>query len=147
MKKRTTLFFFIAVLLLCLGSKHVKLQRVSIIITGNLGDLFHSIESEQIRKNNIAQLNTVLKQIFKLYPESIVVDTGNFFNWLDVTERCEKSPAIAHFRTHRYDVINFGARDLFLSKSLTLWECPFPCLLYTSPSPRDRTRSRMPSSA
>ena len=28
-------------------------------------------------------------------------------------------------------------------------ECPDhrPCLLYTSPSPRDRTRSRMPSSA
>ena len=25
------------------------------------------------------------------------------------------------------------------------WVCP--CLLYTSPSPRDRTRSRMPSSA
>ena len=24
---------------------------------------------------------------------------------------------------------------------------PHPCLLYTSPSPRDRTRSRMPSSA
>ena len=27
-----------------------------------------------------------------------------------------------------------------------LAEC-VPCLLYTSPSPRDRTRSRMPSSA
>ena len=26
-------------------------------------------------------------------------------------------------------------------------ECCIPCLLYTSPSPRDRTRSRMPSSA
>src|SRR5665811_1319671 len=26
-------------------------------------------------------------------------------------------------------------------------QCPFTCLLYTSPSPRDRTRSRMPSSA
>ena len=25
--------------------------------------------------------------------------------------------------------------------------CPDSCLLYTSPSPRDRTRSRMPSSA
>ena len=25
--------------------------------------------------------------------------------------------------------------------------CAYPCLLYTSPSPRDRTRSRMPSSA
>jgi len=29
-----------------------------------------------------------------------------------------------------------------------IWLLPFyPCLLYTSPSPRDRTRSRMPSSA
>ena len=26
-------------------------------------------------------------------------------------------------------------------------DCPSSCLLYTSPSPRDRTRSRMPSSA
>ena len=26
-------------------------------------------------------------------------------------------------------------------------EAGIPCLLYTSPSPRDRTRSRMPSSA
>ena len=28
-----------------------------------------------------------------------------------------------------------------------VWGVPLPCLLYTSPSPRDRTRSRMPSSA
>ena len=28
-----------------------------------------------------------------------------------------------------------------------LWEEYYDCLLYTSPSPRDRTRSRMPSSA
>ena len=27
------------------------------------------------------------------------------------------------------------------------WTINNPCLLYTSPSPRDRTRSRMPSSA
>ena len=30
---------------------------------------------------------------------------------------------------------------------LTLNYVAIPCLLYTSPSPRDRTRSRMPSSA
>ena len=29
----------------------------------------------------------------------------------------------------------------------TFWKRTSPCLLYTSPSPRDRTRSRMPSSA
>ena len=27
------------------------------------------------------------------------------------------------------------------------WKSAWTCLLYTSPSPRDRTRSRMPSSA
>ena len=33
---------------------------------------------------------------------------------------------------------------------ILVWDLPtqsFICLLYTSPSPRDRTRSRMPSSA
>ena len=34
-----------------------------------------------------------------------------------------------------------------LSKELSHSVEPFLCLLYTSPSPRDRTRSRMPSSA
>ena len=36
--------------------------------------------------------------------------------------------------------------DLILGKKAEL-EKPQSCLLYTSPSPRDRTRSRMPSSA
>ena len=31
--------------------------------------------------------------------------------------------------------------------SVTILTKDMPCLLYTSPSPRDRTRSRMPSSA
>ena len=30
---------------------------------------------------------------------------------------------------------------------MMFWAGAFGCLLYTSPSPRDRTRSRMPSSA
>ena len=32
-------------------------------------------------------------------------------------------------------------------EKLQCWEREGSCLLYTSPSPRDRTRSRMPSSA
>ena len=34
-----------------------------------------------------------------------------------------------------------------LVDSVRALEGPFPCLLYTSPSPRDRQKSRMPSSA
>ena len=33
------------------------------------------------------------------------------------------------------------------NKAVWFWYHPYDCLLYTSPSPRDRTRSRMPSSA
>ena len=33
------------------------------------------------------------------------------------------------------------------SKSLPITKCNYNCLLYTSPSPRDNTTSRMPSSA
>ena len=51
--------------------------------------------------------------------------------------------------------IDFTARDLQekCKEKGTPWEIAksfehsSPCLLYTSPSPRDRTRSRMPSSA
>ena len=35
-------------------------------------------------------------------------------------------------------------KGFFANENLT---DPWDCLLYTSPSPRDRTRSRMPSSA
>ena len=41
----------------------------------------------------------------------------------------------------RYDLLKEGAIALVVVSLLTV------CLLYTSPSPRDRTRSRMPSSA
>ena len=34
-----------------------------------------------------------------------------------------------------------------IQRSDRLWEHFFACLLYTSPSPRDRQKSRMPSSA
>ena len=34
-----------------------------------------------------------------------------------------------------------------IDKSMRLWQLDNACLLYTSPSPRDRQKSRMPSSA
>ena len=60
-------------------------------------------------------------------------------------------------RTYFFDVKSTRGRDLFLtiteSKKHTHedgtahYDKHKICLLYTSPSPRDRTRSRMPSSA
>ena len=47
----------------------------------------------------------------------------------------------------RYRVMVEVEYLISLSKEKKLDGLPLICLLYTSPSPRDRTRSRMPSSA
>ena len=49
-------------------------------------------------------------------------------------------------------VANHGEKALKIAQSATppdliLLDIMMPCLLYTSPSPRDRQKSRMPSSA
>ena len=41
-----------------------------------------------------------------------------------------------------FHIVGIAGGYQFMTKSAY-----YPCLLYTSPSPRDRTRSRMPSSA
>ena len=48
-----------------------------------------------------------------------------------------------------YHLTKLGWKDVVLleRKQLTSGTTWHACLLYTSPSPRDRTRSRMPSSA
>ena len=65
-------------------------------------------------------------------------------------------PAVKNFRElSRQLELDVGARDLLqqfqqLVEQLSYKEQmgqSISCLLYTSPSPRDRTRSRMPSSA
>ena len=46
-----------------------------------------------------------------------------------------------------HDVIFREVAILYAFRELETRPEDIPCLLYTSPSPRDRTRSRMPSSA
>ena len=45
------------------------------------------------------------------------------------------------------DVVMPGTNGFQATRALSRDETTKDCLLYTSPSPRDRTRSRMPSSA
>ena len=60
-----------------------------------------------------------------------------------------------HYRTVEEFRSPFDDKESAISKSglilksceTMITECPYNCLLYTSPSPRDMRRSRMPSSA
>ena len=64
---------------------------------------------------------------------------------------------IQNLKFDEKDIEYFKSKNMFSEKFLDylrnfkfecdVWAMPEGCLLYTSPSPRDRTRSRMPSSA
>ena len=67
--------------------------------------------------------------------------------WVDLTNSPHVlvlQPIVAALRAQGHDV-QITARDF--AQTIGLLERFEICLLYTSPSPRDRTRSRMPSSA
>ena len=58
---------------------------------------------------------------------------------------CLATPGLVNCHHHLYQ---WATRGLAQQATLFEWlQALYPCLLYTSPSPRDRTRSRMPSSA
>ena len=55
-------------------------------------------------------------------------------------------------QTYIANATYFGPEDIRVAgycneETVSIWVNTSVCLLYTSPSPRDRTRSRMPSSA
>ena len=50
-----------------------------------------------------------------------------------------------HAAENGYGIPAFNVNNL--EQVQAIMEAAYDCLLYTSPSPRDRTRSRMPSSA
>ena len=72
------------------------------------------------------------------------------FVWLDVNEDGIQDGGaevgLENVEVILYDAITMTAIDTVLSDNSGAYSFG-PCLLYTSPSPRDRTRSRMPSSA
>ena len=89
-------------------------------------------------------------------PVLSLVDNLEFFNFCDITVKIEKidveqnqNPVSLVDKLLRYKFVTPWVaphpvhRLAFCSKATLL----IPCLLYTSPSPRDATLSRMPSSA
>ena len=73
---------------------------------------------------------------------------GRYHDIVELNKKLEKHKAKESFLTfdelvtlvRQYDVI-FGGAHVYRQGG------HIPCLLYTSPSPRDRQKSRMPSSA
>ena len=79
--------------------------------------------------------------------ESIFAVGVDEMSWDDLDEKHYDWPTLQETQQYRdkvFTVVNEVIDRLPLALPVTE---DSPCLLYTSPSPRDRTRSRMPSSA
>ena len=102
--------------------KNLKIHDLEISSSNN--------DPKSINGNSSFQYLQKAIEIVKQYPESALV-TGPI---------CKKSWSLAGH--------HFSGQTEVLAKSFGLENVGMLfCLLYTSPSPRDRTRSRMPSSA
>ena len=63
-------------------------------------------------------------------------------------EACNLSDNYEALKARGYSILGVSADSAKRQSNFkNKYEFPFPCLLYTSPSPRDRQKSRMPSSA
>ena len=81
----------------------------------------------------------------KIFNAFLIIVASTFLFLLPLTDVVEA------FKTYQQeDTFSVTTTDLTTANitfSETLYEEDMTCLLYTSPSPRDRQRSRMPSSA
>ena len=93
-----------------------------------------SISLAMIVKDEGQVLDECLQSVRDLVDEIIIVDTGSRDETLEIA------------REHGARIVGYlWCDDFGAARNESLRLCT--CLLYTSPSPRDRTRSRMPSSA
>ena len=69
----------------------------------------------------------------------------DLFDYMRETNKEKESPLASRMRPVTLDEV-VGQKHI-IGKDKLLYRAIKACLLYTSPSPRDRTRSRMPSSA
>ena len=97
----------------------------------------------------ISQLNNGLQIVTDTMPG---VETVALGLWFKVGARYEKPEhsGMAHFLEHLLFKGTARRSAFAISEEIEAkggYLNAYTCLLYTSPSPRDRTRSRMPSSA
>ena len=70
--------------------------------------------------------------------------------WFEAIEEIESDKGVRrHFVTSPLEDILTRSQSKLIKENITArsWDINNDCLLYTSPSPRDRQKSRMPSSA
>ena len=101
-------------------------------------DLIEFLDKQQVINVKDYYKDALDERLGKFVPE----DTRNFF-W--ITAHLDPKPLYSHF-FHWFELaeMDLNPNENIIRKDAVLYNI---CLLYTSPSPRDLSTSRMPSSA
>ena len=92
-------------------------------------------KTDDIRTWTVGQLTEKSKELYLQSIADAQLKNISIKNWEAITTQAQESD---HLRPTLYDFLAHRAIDFLMNEN---------CLLYTSPSPRDATLSRMPSSA
>ena len=107
-----------------------------------------NLEAEQALIGLLLVNNEVLGEIESIIDEDHFYDAINRKIFGHIASRTKKGLLVSPITLKPYLVSDEAFKDIDVPSLLTeLSAMAISCLLYTSPSPRDRTRSRMPSSA
>ena len=106
--------------------------------------------------NEVTTVNEVLNEVLKHSPDVLVVDDGSTDGTAELLQQRNDIILVQHEQNQGYGAALNTAFQYAIEHEYSILvtvDCDGQhepqriCLLYTSPSPRDRTRSRMPSSA
>ena len=118
--------------------------------TLEIGKLYGSKIHKSKKKNRGLQLNIGAKKATGKWFIFLHADSRLSQYWLkrvkSVIRYDESSVCFFKFKINNKKLI-YRFLEIVVNLRSYIFKDPYGCLLYTSPSPRDRTRSRMPSSA
>eukprot|EP01015_Nassula_variabilis_P017630 TRINITY_DN2801_c0_g2_i1.p1 TRINITY_DN2801_c0_g2~~TRINITY_DN2801_c0_g2_i1.p1 ORF type:complete len:149 (-),score=44.98 TRINITY_DN2801_c0_g2_i1:11-457(-) len=132
----------------------MKLDDVNTIIPKTLADNEYNplyLKPPKIlmttSRNPSSRLNQFLKELSVVFPNAIRINRGSYVS-KDLVEMCQAKEFTDLIILHEHRGEPDGMIISHMPYGPTLFLGVFnTCLLYTSPSPRDRQKSRMPSSA
>ena len=101
-------------------------------------------QNNNIDSNELVDIKLSVLELYIPYEPKIEIFYPNYD---DLPQDPASFPKPLSFRSATTICLGESCKNFSPKAFLSPFAQPYNCLLYTSPSPRDRTRSRMPSSA
>ena len=134
---------FVFTIRFALGSEPTLLQWISTLIVIS-GAVFVSISAEGHQESLGLTKKQIKDSVIISFMSSVMLALGLVFSQ-EASNTLNTLETVIYIRF--FSLLGIATLILFTKSKIFLTKKSIPCLLYTSPSPRDSGKSRMPSSA